>query len=293
MSALAVPRVTGTPARPLRATITRLRTPPVLERTELSATDLLAVAEGDALAIVIPGYMLREQCEALAAQLLAAEDLWTRYPAGTGAEHIGTLGTALYSCVGEEFSDDCQDYFDGAPARNRQLRKAVVPCIFPADRVRIELDNEWPGGAKLLRVAGRPAFFGLCRCVESGGGIEVHTDRADWDLPCPETAPFQAQLFMNIYLSQAEQGGDLELWDIEIPGKADYDALRSPIASFALDRTRLPAPTATVCVAPGTLVIANASKPHAVTACVGAGRRMSVSGFLGYCGPHEYLRVFS
>lgn len=269
------------------------RTPPVLTRTQLNAADVLAVAEGDALGIVIPDYVSAPLCVVLARQLLAAGGLWTRYPAGTGAEHIGTLGNALYNCVGNELSPDCQEYFDTALERNRRLREAVLPYIFPADRVRIELDNEWPGGAKLLRIAGRPAFYGLCRCVHSGGGIDVHTDRADWDLPCEETAPFRAQLFINIYLSQTQFGGDLELWDVEIPTKADYDALRSPTTSFALDRDRLPAPAATVNVRPGSLVIANASKPHAVMPCEGAGQRLSVSGFLGYCGPDRPLRVFS
>ena len=42
-----------------------------------------------------------------------------------------------------------------------------------------------------------------------------------------------------------------------------------------------------------TLVIANASKPHAVSACRGRGQRLSVSGFLGYSGPNAPLRAFS
>ena len=123
--------------------------------------------------------------------------------------------------------------------------------------------------------------------------IEPHTDRADFDLPCEETAAFRAQLFLNVYLSQAEEGGDLELWEMEVPEKSDYDALRSKEVSYALDRDLLPEPTATISIDPGTLVIASASKPHAVTPCAGAGRRLSVSGFLGYSGPHVPLRAFS
>lgn len=265
----------------------------VLSRDHLDAADIAAVAEGDALAIVIPDYCSRLACGAIARKLLAATDLWKRYPVGSGAEHIGTLGSALYNCVGDELSPDCQEYFDTAPTRNRLLRAAIAPYVLPVDRVRIELDNEWPTGATLLRIAQQPAFFGLCRFVEVGGGIEVHTDRADWDLPCEETAQFESQLFINVYLSQAERGGDLELWDIEIPTKDEYDELRSPVARFALDRARLPEPAERITVMPGTLVIAAASRPHAVTPCEGAGQRLSVSGFIGYSGRGTTLRVFS
>jgi hypothetical protein len=264
----------------------------VLVRDALRAEDIQAVADGRALAIVIPGYCPREECAVLEASLLATSDLWTQYPEGSGAEHIGTLGSALYSCVGEELSPDCQEYFDAAPERNRALREAVAPRQLPADRVRVTLDNEWPQGATLLRIAGRPTFFGLCRFVSAGGGIEPHTDRADWDLPSPETSVFRAQLFLNIYLSNTAAGGDLQLWEMEVPERADYDALRDD-TSYALNRTKLPEPTTTISIEPGTLVIANASKPHAVTPCAGEGHRLSVSGFIGYAGSDAPLRVFS
>jgi len=267
--------------------------PAILQRTELRVEDVLAVAEGRALALVIEGYYDEEACAKLTELLLAAPGLWTGYPPGIGADHIHILGSPLYNCLGEELSPDCTEYFEKAPARNRDLRAAISPLIHPADRVRIELDNLWPGGATLLRIGGRQAFFGLCRFIRSGGGMEPHTDRADWDLPCEETSQFQAQLFLNAYLTQAEAGGDLELWSMEVPTKADYDGLRSEQTPYALDRDLLPAPDATLSIDPGTLVIANASRPHAVTPCAGGGERLSVSGFLGYSGPQKPLRVFS
>lgn len=265
----------------------------ILERDDLQAGDVFDIAEGRALGLVVKDYYSKATCEAMAARLLAKKGLWTTYPASSGAGHIGTSGGALFNCVGDELSPDCAEYFEKASGRNRDLRAVLAPWIHPADRVRIEMDNEWPAGATLLRVGGGPAFYGLCRFVNSGGGIEPHCDRAEWDLPCEETADFRAQLFINVYLSQAEEGGDLELWDMEVPEKSDYEALRSKEFSYALDRDLLPAPTATIEIDPGTLVIANASKPHAVTPCAGAGQRLSVSGFLGYSGPDAPLRAFS
>jgi hypothetical protein len=123
--------------------------------------------------------------------------------------------------------------------------------------------------------------------------MEPHTDRADWDFPCEETSRFKTQLFLNLYLSQAEAGGDLELWSLDVTTKADYDSRRNPEIPYALDRRLLPAPDTTITVRPGALVIANASRPHAVTPCSGAGERLSVSGFIGYSGEGEPLRVFS
>lgn len=268
--------------------------PPVLERHRVRAEDVRAVAEGRALAILIPGYYSAEACAELTALLLAAKHLWTTYPASTGAEGIGISGTPLYGCFGDEMSEECKDYWEKAPERNRALRAATAPYANPADRVRIELDNEWPGGTSLLRVDGRPAFFGLSRYFESGGELEVHTDRADWDYPCAETLAFSAQLFINIYLSTtSDGGGDLELWDFEVPAQADYERLRAADPNYALDRRLLPEPATTVSIEAGTLVIANASKPHAVSACRGDGQRLSVSGFLGYSGPAAPLRAFS
>ncbi len=267
--------------------------PGIIEADELRAGDVLAVAEGRALAVVIRGYYSREACRVLAERILGASGLWTTYPDGSGAEHIGTLGSALYNCLGAELSTECVDYFAQAPERNRTLRSIAAPFAHPADRVRTEMDNEWPGGSTLLRIDGRPAFFGLSRYVRSGGGIDVHTDRADWDYPSPETEALIAQLFLNIYLTQTEMGGDLELWDVDVPTKGEYDALRSKTSSFALDRELLPAPAATIEIDPGTLVIANASRPHAVTPCAGRGQRLSVSGFLGYSGPQAPLLAFS
>jgi hypothetical protein len=265
----------------------------ILERDDLRATDVLAVAEGKALAVMVKGYYSGVACEEMAARLLGAPRLWTTYPAGSGAEHIGTSGGALFNCVGDELSPDCEEYFAKAPDRNRALREVLAPLSHPADRVRIEMDNEWPAGASLLRVGGKPAFYGLCRLVRAGGGIEPHTDRADWDLPCPETVVIRTQLFVNVYLSQAEHGGDLELWDMEVPAKSDYDALRSKTRTYALDRALLPEPTETISIEPGTLLIAPASKPHAVTPCAGEGQRLSVSGFIGYSGPQAPLLAFS
>jgi 2OG-Fe(II) oxygenase superfamily len=267
--------------------------PRVSTRRELRARDVLDVAEGRTLALVIPHYYEPEVCAALAAQLLASQVLWTNYPDGSGAEHIATLGSALYGCLGEKLSPDCVEYFRHAAARNRALRGATAPFQLPADRVRVELDNDWPGGTTLLRIDGRPAFYGLCRHVRSGGGIEPHTDRVDWDLPCPETSVFRTQLFLNVYLTQTQSGGDLELWTMDVPTRADYDELRSKEFSFALDRALLPEPAATISIEPGTLVVANASKPHAVTPCIGVGERLSVSGFLGYRDPDAPLRAFS
>lgn len=266
---------------------------PVLRRTELRAEDVQAVAEGLALALVIENYYPSEACERMAERLMKATGLWSGYPPEVCADHIKILGTPLYNCLGEELSEDCEEYWRKAPYRNRALRAAASPLIFPADQVRIELDNDWPGGATLLRVDGRQAFYGLCRFIRQGGGMEPHTDRADWDLPCAETARIKTQLFLNLYLTQAEAGGDLEVWSLDVPTKADYDDLRNPEIPYALDRRLLPEPDATITVRPGALVIANASRPHAVTPCSGAGDRLSVSGFLGYSGPGDPLRVFS
>lgn len=265
---------------------------PVLVREELRADEVLDVAEDRALALVVTNYYLLLECRRLG-RILLGSNHWSTYAAGSGAEKIGVLGNALYGCMGDEFSEECEAYFANAYERNRAVRAAMKPYAHPADRVRLELDYQWPAGTELLRIGGVAAYFGLSRLVRVGGEIKPHTDRADWDVPCPETADLTAQLFLNIYLENAEGGGDLELWDMHIETKDEYDALRSASTYYALDRERLPEPAAVITVEPGTLVIANASKPHAVTACTGSGQRLSVSGFLGFSGPDKPLKAFS
>jgi hypothetical protein len=136
---------------------------PVLRRTELYADDVKAVAEGHALALVIENYYPPEACRKMSARLMEAGHLWFGYPPEVNADHIRILGTPLYNCLGKEFSEDCEEYWREAPRRNRALRAASGSLIYPADKVRVELDNDWPGGASLLRVGGKPAFFGLAR----------------------------------------------------------------------------------------------------------------------------------
>lgn len=261
----------------------------LIVRDDLCAVDLLAVAEGRALALRVDGYYSAEACSTLAERLLAAP-LWTTYGEGTGAEGIGTIGDSLFGCLGQEL---CPSYFETGERLHPELRRIVHPYMLPVDRVLLELDHAWPHGAGLLHIGSKPAFYGLIRMFREGGAALAHTDRADWDYPSVETAGLLAQLFVNVYLSKTTFGGSVRLWEKVIHTRGDYDRLRLAPGHYALDEARLPEPALEIDVPVGSLLIANAWKAHAVTECRGDGTRVSVSGFIGYAGPDAALRTFS
>ena len=239
------------------------------------------------LAVAVKQFLADEPCQRIAARLRGT-DGWKTY-VDPSAQGIGTFGgRALFDCVGR---DECDDYFASADVARNGVRQLLAPYVNPADLIRAKVDEAWAPGCGLMKFGGRRANAGLVRSFSNGGEAKPHTDRCDWDWPCPETAEVNHQLAVNAYLSQAEAGGELELWDFR-PTRPQYNELRDR-DSYGLRRDLLPPPAAVIRPTPGSLIIFNASRVHAVRASRGDGARVTVSGFLAYRGPDQRLGFFS
>ena len=159
----------------------------VLERDRLTAEDLLAVAQGESLALRIDAFYDEETCRELSERLKAAQGIWTSYSEESGASDIKTAGPALFDCFNQVGQELCRAYWEEGFKMHRKLRSVLHPATLPVDRVQLELDHVWPEGAGLLHIERRAAFYGLVRMFTKGGAAHPHTDRADWDFPSDET----------------------------------------------------------------------------------------------------------
>ncbi|MDM4018192.1 hypothetical protein [Roseiconus lacunae] len=257
----------------------------------LDADILRGIIDGDPLLAVIDDAIDPAIAEPMACHLLAAE--WGSYSDDIGAGHIGTLKdfNSLFEC----FEDTaCDDYFDRAGQCMPKLSQAIFPYANPAEWILRHLDRVWPWGAELLEIGGRPCYVGLPRAFSEGGAAELHTDRADWDLPAVETSQIKSQLAFNFCLSQtsAPGSGSLALWS-GVPDKALYARHRRTDIPYALDESLYGEPDVLFRPLPGQLYIFNASRPHAVRAASGDGTRVTISGFIDYFGEGLPLRLHS
>lgn len=249
------------------------------------------IVDGDPLLVVVPGVIDQNDAGRIADLLVAAE--WGTYSAEIGAAHIGTLKAfeTLFGCFGDRM---CANYFELADTRMRLLGKLLRPFQNPAQMLLDHLNEVWPHGADVLIVDGRRCYVGLPRLFSDGGQAEMHTDRADWDLPSDTTSAIKAQLAFNFCMSQTngEDSGSLKLWP-DVPDKASYDRLRRTDVPYALDESQFAHPLVTYRPEPGDLYIFNAFRPHAVTSAFGGGVRVTVSGFVDYFGMGAPLRAHS
>jgi hypothetical protein len=257
----------------------------------LDADTIRGIVDGEPLLAIVDNAIEPSVAEAMARSLMNAE--WGSYRAEIGAGHIGTLKdfNSLFEC----FEDTvCTDYFDRASHCMPALSRALFPYANPAEWVLQHLKRVWPWGAGVLSIDGRECYVGLPRAFSKGGAAELHTDRADWDLPSIETSQIKAQLAFNFCLSQTSDvnSGSLALWS-GVPDKAEYNRHRRKDVPYALDESYYGEPEVVYRPMPGSFYVFNAFRPHAVRAASGSGTRVTISGFIDYYGEGRPLLLHS
>lgn len=118
-----------------------------------------------------------------------------------------------------------------------------------------------------------------------------HQDLLRRETPDSDEVKFQAsQLGVNIYLSSAQSGGELEIWNYSF---SDEDCLKYGVeGSYGFDRSLLPANSLVLKPEEGDLVILNTTKVHAINKVL-RGERMTISGFIGFWGNDKPLKCWS
>ncbi|MFN3225414.1 MAG: 2OG-Fe(II) oxygenase [Hyphomicrobiales bacterium] len=253
---------------------------------ELRQDDIIDLELGNIVGIRIPGYYDKKLSQEAATNVINQLDL----EAYEVAPDIGKFGMAIFDVSSDRAK--MFEYYRRAPVDLKRLRQFFAPYLAPMDKVRLELQEIWPGGSLLERLHGQTMFCGLVRVFGEGSEARPHQDMAHWDVP--ESIPahtLKTQFAMNIYLSSAEGGGDLELWNYGLSNKAQYDATKEP-GDYGLSRSKIGPSSAKVKPKTGDLIIFDAQRIHAVSK-ITEGVRIAVSGFIGYRGASLPLTTFS
>jgi hypothetical protein len=186
-----------------------MENPRVIEAERITRDDLLALAHGEAIAIVVRDYCPQDLC-ARATQQLLHDSLYGEYANVPGVHKWG-----LNTYEGLSSKEREQHYFSEAVAAVQSLRDAWAPYLSPIDRLRLELQEGWPGGANMEHLEGNPLFVGQARVFTEGKGAIPHQDFLSWELEdlrredrSDGKAELLTQMTANLYLQTADEGGE-------------------------------------------------------------------------------------
>lgn len=246
---------------------------------------LRALIKGDVMAIRIDNYSDAETCEAVAARMVQSKH-YGRY---VNAPKIARVGKALFECVGNR--SELKEYLDSAPCWMEEMRVTCAPFASPIDRFRLECDVVWPGGARVARVDGRPAFAGLLRVFSEGSFAEPHQDHLAWDLGPLGLKPKQrAQIAVNVYLKLPAKGGELVIWPHGLSREA-YEKARNP-GSYGVSESALRGTPLVIRPRQGEMWLFLSTNTHKVEESRG-GDRVTWSCFIGANSEREPLEFWS
>jgi hypothetical protein len=263
----------------------------ILTGTELTRELLMELFERRACAIRIPGFCGPELAASLSAWLLdsAGYENWAvRKQDGefTPSDTFYSANTPFNVALKAE--DAFRSYFTQALPAVRRLR-AASRDLTPIDKLRLELEELWPRGARIDSYKGLKMSVGIGRVMTPAGMLDgiartegmCHVD--GFSLANRRSGFFSA----NIYLRVPDSGGELMVWNVGVSPLRlacnlslvrkllDFDA-----SSQAFIRSKLPRPLALKPEA-GELVIIDSGRPHAVRAFE-QGFRVTLQSFIRY-----------
>ena len=259
------------------------RPDPTVQTTveDFSADDLLRLLKGDVFAVRVRG-------------LVSADALAGLRERFVGRDDHGPLATdPQFRRIGHAFSEvgrgEDSAYFDDAAGHRRRLRELASPYPYPADALRILLDEVWPTGATLLTSESRKFFAGVARYQRRGVDLEPHTDDVRRNLP-DDGLGIRRQLSANVYLDVPDRGGELEIWDA-YPSEGEYRRL-SGDRVWGLDRDQVGEPRLRLRPEIGETIIIDPRRVHAVVPSADR-PRLTIGLFLGVRDGEQALAVWS
>ncbi len=268
---------------------------PLRTASKLALQDLRDLCEGKILALYIPGFYSAETAQQLSQQLIhhAQFERYFRAP------DIGVQRTGMTFFETNGSNEMLLRYYDEALPGTQALRAACAPLLSPIDRLRLELGDIWLDGVSIENAHGRPMLAGIGRVFENGFELPPHQDILARDLrdatlaPLDNHQPLKRQLSTNVYLQPADEGGELEVWDLS-PSFQEQQAIRDEEFAYEgiVDRATLPEPAFVLSPQPGDLILFDSGCIHAVRASQGRAR-VSMSLFLGYRGANRPLTYWN
>jgi len=260
--------------------------PQVIVRDEILLSDLRDIIDGKVLAVRVPGWYTSRQCQQLCRRLLRHPG-FSRYSI---APDVGVqrVGYSYFETRGD--AERLDHYFDQAVPTIAEIRRVCAPLLIPIDRLRLELDEHWPGGAGLASLGGRKMFVGTSRLFEDGHSLPPHQDILARETNDEVATRLLAQMTVNVYLRTPRSGGELEIWDL-IPNEQQVADLYTGDYDF-LDSSKLPPSAVLIKPGVGELILMLSSRVHAVRASSG-GPRVSMSCFVGSAGESERLALWN
>jgi 2OG-Fe(II) oxygenase superfamily len=244
-------------------------------RKRITRDALEALDRNEVGAVRVTDFMDQKTCEAIAKRMLKSKH-YGRYK---NAPKIGRIGKALFECEAQRYMED--------------MRDACAPFANPIDLLRAQFDVIWPGGARIARLKGQPAFAGLLRVFSSGSYAEPHQDHLAWDvgpLGLGKEAFLKSQIAGNVYLKLPPRGGELMVW----PGgltREEYERARIT-GSYGVRQEALKGEPLVIRPQVGELILFPSTRTHSVVKSEG-GDRVTWSCFIGSRGTDKPLEFWS
>jgi hypothetical protein len=240
---------------------------------------MMALANDDLLLLIVEEFYPVDACRRFSEKILGSSSV-ERYTHEIvvdgkleqqyfGVDRLGQPFNATYGTA--PGSDAWEHYYRSVEPARDGMRGLAKPALTPIDKLRLELDEQFPHGATVATFQGRKMLTGIARITRSAYS-QMSAEQPHFDALPEKYAVLDAQLAANIYLAVPPKGGELEIWDVPP---------LHPLASTANDwRAELPE---SILVKPrlGELILFNCRRPHAVSAFSGADR-VSTQAFIGY-----------
>uniref|UniRef100_A0A7S2ENC7 JmjC domain-containing protein n=1 Tax=Trieres chinensis TaxID=1514140 RepID=A0A7S2ENC7_TRICV len=287
----------------------------------LCSSDLLRLSKHDATALHVKNFYdpaaAAEIGRALAAEARAGLGRNWKVSTSRGLESsdVATLGAhpPYNVACSSGRPEDIDSYFEGVQKefshrRATQIKGAVgennfitQPRLWPMDKLRLELDEAWPGGAGLAREtegSKRPFGGGLPRVMAGPTRWQRGFIHVDELAPLSEVRGlFSANIYLQLPCSSESDEGDLHIWPLGVRSRWDWyknaillSGLTSQDAEMQVRlRSDLGTPKV-VKVEPGDLVLLCVQRPHAAVGFRN-GTRVSLQCFVQYNGPEKRLLV--
>jgi 2OG-Fe(II) oxygenase superfamily len=239
----------------------------------LTRDHIMRLAVGVSGAVLIKGFSSRQDCDDIMAALETCE--LGAYDEQVITPRIAKLGPAvndLYSSgqLNEHYWEHC--------AQALRTRSTLLRGTDPMELAVGRLREAWGGEVQPARTAGKPMYAGLIR--EMSQGSRIHFDEITREYPGTLDETPASFLTFNWYLSMPAGGGETSVFRHRWrPADEQYRDGYGYLAG-AVDGE----PAATMTPEAGDAAIFDARNLHVVRPGRGAGRRVTVSFFLGITG---------